>query len=345
MNSRAAEYCFSGILAGFLGVAIAEEASPLQYHSPAERREAGAQHVLADGLLLQSLAELEWEGERLHFSESAQQARHDDTALSLQLGLVAELADSLRGELIVDIDAGHRGGLDEALLEYGHGAWQLTFGRLYLSFGEYFSHFATGPIVEFAESRADAIEAGFNPGDDIDLFAYLYRSGGDNRWGVGFEGSSDAERIRFGAGYLSDLRAATSDDIMEIGEMTNASIPAWNGYLQISRPPFAVMLEMVRVADEIAGLESGGEQPGAANLEITWAPSDTLQFALRAEGSRALPEQPTERYGLSATWLVHPRFSMTADLLRGRFPGRDADAEEVLPTATEQFNVLFIVGL
>ena len=48
----------------------------------------------------------------------------------------------------------------------------LEAGQLYIPFGEFYSYFVTGPILEFGATRGYALVADYELSDAIDVFAY-----------------------------------------------------------------------------------------------------------------------------------------------------------------------------
>ena len=72
------------------------------------------------------------------------------------LGLRYLLCPGCGGELIYeydDDDGSNQQTIDEAILAFEGGDFELELGKLFVPFGEYFQPFRSGPLLEFGETR------------------------------------------------------------------------------------------------------------------------------------------------------------------------------------------------
>jgi hypothetical protein len=108
----------------------------------------------------------------------------------------------MRGELIYeydDDDESNKQTIDEAILAFEGGDFELELGKLFVPFGEYFSHFVSGPLLEFGETRTHdwGGTLSYGPHERLDLAAFVYeartRKAGSNAgywdWGFAVEAS------------------------------------------------------------------------------------------------------------------------------------------------------------
>jgi len=125
------------------------------------------------------------------------------------------------------------------------GDWGMKIGRLYVPFGVYYSHFVTGPLLEFGQTRGDAILMDYTWRDTLELAAYIFDSKVDRRenhnevdWGVNLEYVSKDESTRIGVGYLSDLAESQEELLFDFNNNFLRRVPAWNVYGMVGLPPF-----------------------------------------------------------------------------------------------------------
>jgi hypothetical protein len=118
----------------------------------------------------------------------------------------------VKGETIYEYDdKSNRHTLDEAIAAFEGGDFELELGKLFVPFGVYFSHFVSGPLLEFGETRGRGATLSYRPDDRLDLAAFVYKgrasktesNGRDWDWGFAVEGSP-FEFGSFGVSYLSE---------------------------------------------------------------------------------------------------------------------------------------------
>jgi hypothetical protein len=308
-------------------VEAAEDINPAKiYSTPAERREAGMGRQLTHWLTVSGLLEIEtahaWDSFRGGKSEDEQ------TDENLQLGFGITFSEAFSAELVFEYEAetGHSK-LDEGVISYESEAWGASVGRYYVPFGEYFSSFAVGPMLEFGETRVNAVGVDYSWEDRAEVFAYLFESevdkAGENNdkpdWGLGLELSSADDAVKFGLNYISDI--AESDDglLDDFDNSYRSRVGGWNAYAVYGMEQSIITAEMVRAAGKFDELDPAEDQPFAYNVELAWFPLPNYQIAVRLEHSDELSDQPEWQYGVSVSWRIHKNINIVADYLYGEY--------------------------
>lgn len=302
------------------------------YRSPEERREAGLGRQVTDWLKVSTLAEIEATVTRDHFADGKAVTNRERPALVLQLAMQMSFAEWLEAELIFDFetDGKHeQSQLDEAMLGIDLEPWGIKAGRQYVPFGAYYSHFVTGPMLEFGETRADALIFDYTVNGHLELIGYVFESElqspgsrgfyADWDWGASFELTIAQEAIRIGAGFLSDLSESNERLLADSGHGYLKRVPAWNAYALFGCDGYEVTAEFVRAAAAFREFERNADKPFAWNVELAVFPTQAMQYALRVEHSKELADQPRWRYGISATWRPFKNVSLSLEYLRATY--------------------------
>jgi hypothetical protein len=300
------------------------------YNSPQERREAGARHVLGEGFSVVSLLELEKYRLTDKVASGQRSASYDEVAV-LQLGLLAELSDWVQFELLLEAehDTVLRSWVDEVMLEVGNDDVALKLGKFYLPFGEYRSHFITGPLLEFAESRHTAVQLQFSLPTGLALATYAFRSkvqkqslsqhnGGDLDWGVSVNFTSSQENVRMGLGYVSDLAESDEQLLADNGNEFQRRVDAGSANFLYGWSGGEVSAELIHALDEFAELDGNYNRPRAANFETALLVKPQWQLAFRYEISRDMAA-PQRQYGLALTFLAQQSWTLGFEALQGRY--------------------------
>lgn len=212
--------------------------------------------------------------------------------------------------------------LDEGALDFDFDTWSVKFGIQNLDFGEYYSHFVSGPLLEFGETRKWAVAIERELTDSLDFVGYSFdnedaRATVDLGWGAAVEWVSESESFRFGTGYLSDLRQ--SDVLFREEDYANTSaVPGWNLYALAGFESFEITAELVTATDYFNNEESR-LLPQAYNLELAYFVNYDFQFATRVEYGRDLVDEPEWQTGLSITWLFGKHLILSVDYLYGTY--------------------------
>ena len=322
--------CEAAYASGEAGAATdpADERDAKLYRSPSERREAGLHREVTEWLSISGLAEIETEHQDFDFAGGGSGGSDHTTTTTLQLGLDFSFTESIAAELVFEyeIDSGHAL-LDEGIVQYEGENFSIEAGRLYVPFGEYYSHFVTGPVLEFGETRGNALIVDYALTDSIDVFAFGIEgeagkpgeSGSRIDWGGGFEFASDDESILISAGYFSDM-ADTDEELLEdFDNRYRRRVGGINAHALIGGDGFEITAEYIGALQDFEELDDSEDRPWAANLEVAWFPLHDIMLAARIETSDEVPDAPELQYGLSASWLVGRHINIVVDYLYGEF--------------------------
>ena len=162
---------------------------------------------MTDWLLFSGLVEIEKEYKKNNFSNGLERTEDGDIIPTVQIGLDFTFTDWLEAEFIyeAEYDRRFRDQIDEGLIALNLGKWGVNFGRQFPAFGEYYSHFVTGPLLEFGEIRKTSVIVDYSFNDQVEVSGFIFEGDIDkvgnykeNDWGLSFEYVSENEAIRFG---------------------------------------------------------------------------------------------------------------------------------------------------
>lgn len=310
-----------------LAATAQSEHSARLYRTRAEQREVGLEREITPWLTASGLAEVEWLGRQLQLKESNDDVRSDENSGSLQLGLTLTPFEFATGELILDYDTDSGEVIvDEALIAIEYGAWELEAGRLYTPLGEYFSRFVTGPVLEFAETRASGAKLSYGPNDALDISITAYRGlardedSGSRDWDWTFAMEVVPwDVFTLGLSFQSDLADAESQLLEDAGNRHSRSVPGVSAYLAWFGERFDLSIEAVSALRSFYELDADRNRPMAWNVEFAHVVNSHFEIALRMEGSDQLEEEPEFQFGVAATWRAGQYASVTMEYLRGQF--------------------------
>ncbi len=349
MSQRTA-YCWAALLAA-LGcreapaapdpVAQPDGKQARVYVTPEERREAGLGHQVTRWLNVAGLLELEQIGLRYDLADRSGHANENDFGKSAQLGATVTPVSWLKGDLVFQYDDAGSDSyrFDEAVIAAEAGDFELAAGMQYVPFGSYLSHFATGPVLEFGETRDTGLTLSWGPDDRLDLSAFAYRGrarhqGSDRPewdWGAAFE-SSPSRHVLFGAGWLSDLADSQEGLLRDFHDRYRRRVAAWNAYAVVGTDRFDISAEVLSALGSFKELDADRNHPCAWNVELAYFPGSSIEWALRLEGSREVENAPRRRAGISLSWRATRSISLTLDYLRGWYKAglaEDANGDAV----------------
>lgn len=293
------------------------------YISPEERREAGLGTPITDWLTFYGLLEGEYEYTQENYRDGTSFSE-DFVTGTIQIGLEAEFTENLFGEFVLDVEHDQK---FSTLLDEGVIAWELDstailFGIQNLDFGEYYSHFVVGPLLEFGETRKWALTLDQELNENLDIMGYVFdnegaNASGDTGWGATAEWVSEDESIRIGTGVLSDLRQS-DEFFLEDYNTSPTKVPGWNLYALFGFDSYEITAEVV-TATSYFNFDDEILRPQAYNLEFAYFINYDFQFAGRIEHSKDFKEEPEWRSGLSISWLVGKHLILSVDYLHGTF--------------------------
>lgn len=295
------------------------------YSSSGERREAGRVRRPFSWLDVSALAEAEWQQRRSHTFDRQASTRDEGPDAVLQLEWEARLTPWAKIELGHEYDTAQgRHTLEEFVLVVDRRDVELTLGRQYLPFGQYFSHFVSGPVLEFAETQADGalLSVGLSENLEWSWFAFdgQVQDQGSRRqfdWGMAIDWQG--EYLSYGVGYLSDLAESDAALLKDQGSRYRRRVDALAAHFRVFVGAIEASAEGVGALAGIDALDNDRDRPSAWNLELAHQFRPNWQWALRYEGSRELEDEPERRWGAALSWQAAESLVITVEYLRGRY--------------------------
>jgi hypothetical protein len=325
-------------LSGSTGVYAEDEATVRLYRTREEEREVGLKRQLTRWLTSSGLAEVEWYRDELDIVDGGLDITRELEA-NFQLGLVATASDAFKAEVLIEFDTIRQDlELDEGLLSFETGPWEVEVGRLYLPFGVYYSRFVSSPILELGELRAYAATASYGYRELFDAALGVYR--GREREQGGGSGTFDwalamdffpTESLSLGWSYVTDLADSDARLLEDVEDLSIEKSPGISAYISRLGKRLDLSAEIVAATRPLDGLEPDRNQPVAWNLELAHLIGRRYEVAFRLEGSRELEDEPERRIGVAGTVRLGKRASLTAEYLRGWYSPDMASTDDDEP--------------
>lgn len=343
------------ILIGFevmFNIAFAEDKIARLYTSREEKREAGVKHKISSWLVASGLTEFQWDWQRFSPDHIGGHDTFSSTSANVQGNFFITPLEWAKSEIIIEYDSDiDQLRIDEAEIAIEYNEWELAFGRLFLPFGNFISHFSNGPLIEFGETAANAVTLTYDSGSNMDLSVAAYRgkarkTGSDDRldWSAAIE-AWPTEDLSVGLSYLSDL--AESDDriLASSGNRFSAKVPALSGYFLLVDENYEISLEALGALESFTELEDDRDQPWAFSLEFTHFLSPEFDWSFRLEGSQELEDEPELQLGIALNYRIFANVFMNVEVLHGYYKdsfafSEDGDAYESVTT----FGTLLSIG-
>lgn len=341
------------ILGTDLALAASEDEQVVRlYRTREEQREVGLRHEITPWLIMNGLAEFEWEQSQYSLSNQSFLDRTENTATNVQLGFEITPMDDVKAEWIAEYDSDvDKWVTDEATIAYESGPWEWVAGKQNMPFGVFISHFATGPILEFGEVSDKAVSLAYDYQEIVDASFTLYRGVayhvGDSRgldWTFALE-YWPTEDFSIGMSYLSDLADVDEYLLEDSGIQYQHKVPGMSAYLLWVFDHSEISLEYIGSSSSFNELDADRNKPSAWNTEYTYFFMPSLDVSLRVEGSHELEDAPLLQYGVSLSYRLYRYASLTVEFLNGQFkPGLAMDDENSynrIKTAATQLSVAF----
>lgn len=285
----------------------AENDTDRRYITREERRDEAPEHEITEWLSWAALAEAEYVDTRFDTFEQASGTRNRDAGWTVEALLLAEPLSWLAGELVFEYDSFSDDiVLDEAFVAAEIGDFELEFGRLFLPFGVYLTHFATGPLLEFGDTRGRGAILSYGADDWLGVSAFVYqgqankrtRSGRGLDWGLALQvAASDFSTL--GLSYISDLADSDEEFLDDSNNRFAARVAGLSGYLILGFGPVEFTAEFVSALGSFEELDDDRDQPRAWNTELAYYPRDAVGLALRYEHSSEFEDAPRRQGGLA----------------------------------------------
>ena len=310
------------------------------YLTPEERRNAGQAHQLTDWLSIAGLIEGEYVGQWSKLSQSLRRSFSDDNSQTLQIAADLTLWPWLKGELVYNLDmhGDFQNKVDEAFISLEKDKFSLDFGKVYLPFGEYFSHFISGPIIELGETRTNGGVVTYQD-DRLEISGFLYDGltntidGNSNELDFGFSQKfGPFDRISIGAGFISNLTNSSEPLLKNSNNHHQSRVSGLSGFAAIDATPWNFSCEFLKALGSYAQFERNQNSPQAWNIEIAYTLNAKLDLAVRIEGSSDFPDSAHRRIGTGLSYRVIESVTWSTEVLYGEYSdgfAEDRDQREI----------------
>lgn len=321
-------FLLCSLLVNIFGIKFvsAEEDQSRLYSTREERREAGVKHEITPWLTIAGLAEFEWEWKKFDYRSLDGNDYIKNNSASVQLGIDIMPLDWTLVEIITEYDTdANELFLDEATIAFEHDAWELVIGKQALDFGVFFSHFASGPILEFGETTDYAVTLAYNYQDIFDVHVSAFRGDAHKTnsndkldWSAALE-TWLTDYLSFGMSFSSDLAEADTSLLGDFGNNYQKKVPALSGYLLWVGENYEITLEALGAIRDFRELDTDRNQPIAWNMEFVHFVTPKIDWALRLEGSYELEDEPELQVGIALNYRLHKNIYLSTEILHGFF--------------------------
>ena len=304
------------------------DAPIIKYRTREEKREAGITTELTPWLRFQGEAESEFLRESVSFSEDTKDQESDFIDPAVQLNCEIHFGEDFESELIFEYSEDSEDPImEELIMSWDIGDVGLSTGRYYVPFGEYFSNFINGPLIEFAQTRGDVLQIDYDFDDKFEIAAFVFDSRSEknkgssftDNWGLSFEAKLLDEHILLGGGWLSNVADGDFRPLEDERDVFERTVPAWNLYLIAEWDNFGFSLEQVKTTKAFVELDEMENSPSAWNAETAWYPSRTTEIALRYEQAKELADEAEQQVGIQFTWRPANRLSFSVEYIKQKF--------------------------
>lgn len=314
-----------------------EERQTELYHTLAEKKAAGLATKITDRITISGLLEVEASAEDVEFADGTSDAASDLVLATAQLGFGLKLTEEVRGNisfLFEEDDTPLE--VDEAAIDVNYAPLFGRFGRLYVPFGVFHSHFISDPLtLELGETRETAALLGYGH-ELFSLSAFIFNGDAEKigkedhirDWGASLV-LTPAEGIELGGSYLSDLADSNAelllDEIANPDNLYGRRVGGWSAFALLERGPFGVSGEILGAARSFAVTDldadgnGKGDKPLTWNLEVSWAPQENVELAVRYEGSDEFFGFPERQYGADISWSPWEYATVSLEYLHAEF--------------------------
>jgi len=299
------------------------------YLSLAQKKAAGLGSSLTENLTFSGLIEVETSGESIRFADGSSETGSDLVLATAQLGFGMKITEAARGNISLLYEEDNTElELDEAAVDINQAPLFGRLGRIYLPFGVFNSHFVSAPLTqELGETRETAALIGFGQ-EMFSLSAFLFNGDAEKNgeadhlrdWGTSLV-MSPGKGVEFGASYLSDL----ADSDAGLPEVYQRRVGGWSAFVTLASERFGFSGEYLGAlrrfspADLDEDRNGRGDKPRAWNLEAFCVLKNTVELAVRYEGSSEFSGNPQRQYGADVSWSPWPYTTLALEYLRGEY--------------------------
>ncbi len=298
------------------------------YQTYDERRESVFGIELNEWMTLTGSLEFEKENLTLHFEDRTRSVENEDPTQTLQIGFEIGISENIGIELVLEGESSDRihGEIDEGFMVAEFDNLNFQVGRIDLPFGEFYSYFVTDPLLQFGETKADALVIEYEFAEFLTFSPFVFDSKVSKEfdndsvdWGAALSFTNENESIRIGAGYISDLAESDEQLLFDFGNRFQERVAGINAHILVGFEQFEITAEWVEASDKFREFEAQFDKPSSYNLEVAYFPTQRFLIATRLERSREFEDTEDERYGIVFTWFVNKHVSVSLDYLTGKF--------------------------
>ncbi len=204
------------------------------YQTYDERRESVFGIELNEWMTLTGSLEFEKENLTLHFEDRTRSVENEDPTQTLQIGFEIGISENIGIELVLEGESSDRihGEIDEGFMVAEFDNLNFQVGRIDLPFGEFYSYFVADPLLQFGETKADALVIEYEFAEFLTFSPFVFDSKVSKEfdndsvdWGVVLSFINENESIRIGAGYISDLAESDEQLLFDFGNRFRSACP------------------------------------------------------------------------------------------------------------------------
>lgn len=312
-------------------LATAEEIDSAKLSMRDDVREKAQRRELTDWLSLQAIAEIEF-GQEQQIPYRGKRIKIDELSSTLDLELEFELSEKVGIEVVFEAeDVKSDIDIDETIIKIELEDTEIEFGKMNVPFGKFSSHFISDSVTNFAETKAKSLVLNYQLHDALDLSLFTYKGdvkkvgGSSIDWGIASEYSLN-DSLKFGVGYISDLADAQEIELEDNNYEKRVS--GLNSFVQYEVGKFLLNAEYIAALNDFQEFEDDRNRQKAWNIELIHFPTEHTEWALRYAGSEELENQPKSQYGISGTWHLNEKVSLTLEYLRNKYQKGLAEDDE-----------------
>lgn len=232
----------------------------------------------------------------------------------------------------------------------------LMAGRQYIPFGYFDSHFVTDPTtLTLGETNEGAVVAGYRiKGGMLDISLGAFngeaKEAGDDDAIDSFVASvavNPLKGLMLGASYTSNLAGSDAfNEVVVDPDNLEALVAAWSAYVTCEfldrfhlTGEYVGALDNFKAGEIYDAADVRERKPAAWNLEFGLAITETLELAVRYEGSDdgGADFLPEARYGTVVNWGMFENTNLALEYLHGEFEGEAQEADSVVAQLAIEF--------
>ena len=282
-------------------------------------------YEITNWLFLAATVEFE-QGQERQTASDRTKTKNNEFSKSLDVELLFKASVNLRSEIALEFDDenGHFL-IDEAIVILELDKTEIELGKTTLPFGEYSSKFINDSPINFAERKTKGVIITHDLKDDTELSFFAYKNDTTKfhtshnaiTWGL-TSSFTPSESLNFGIGYTSDLNDSEGIEV-DADNNTEKRVDGISAFSLHKFSDFEFSTELTSALDDFQELEKDRNRPIAWNLELAHKLSNNFDWALRFAGSRELKDEPFRQYGISGSWQINKKMTLSLEYLENNF--------------------------